>query len=86
MCLQSFHTAFQWLVLPLISNRVEHNYEYEVYVYTGLKKGAETQSNVRFMLSGTDGATQVHDLADGQRKVNHLDLAPFCVLVYLPLL
>ncbi|XP_071550461.1 LOW QUALITY PROTEIN: polycystin-1-like protein 2 [Panulirus ornatus] len=54
---------------PLPDNRVEDKYLYEVLVFTGNKKEAQTDSNVYFVLSGSEDETAVRGLCDGQRNI-----------------
>lgn len=39
-------------VCPLPDNNPEHNYVYQITVWTGLRRGGGTKSNVYFILSG----------------------------------
>ena len=57
----------QWLVGYLTDNHVRDEHFYLMTVYTGLRRGAGTQSNVRFVLSGKKGRTRVRLLSDGER-------------------
>ena len=57
--------------LPLVCNIPDDKCAYEVYVYTGSKKNAETESNVFIEVYGEDDDSGVRQLDDGTRKVLH---------------
>ncbi|CAF1622969.1 unnamed protein product [Adineta ricciae] len=56
-------------VTPLADNDQSNQYFYEIIVFTGLRKGAGTKSNVQFVLSGDVDDTNVRTLSDPHRKV-----------------
>ncbi|XP_078695243.1 polycystin-1-like protein 2 [Branchiostoma floridae x Branchiostoma belcheri] len=53
----------KWSVTALSDNRLIDSYHYEVTVYTGLRKGAGTKSNVFFILHGDNGKSRTRRLA-----------------------
>ncbi|KAK8779497.1 hypothetical protein V5799_019173 [Amblyomma americanum] len=55
--------------LPLQDNDVKDKYIYEIIVFTGDKKGAGTDSNVFFILSGDDDETEVRTFGEQKRKI-----------------
>ncbi|XP_042202967.1 polycystic kidney disease protein 1-like 2 [Homarus americanus] len=55
-------------VSPLPDNKVEDKYLYEMLVFTGNKKEAQTDSNVSFILTGENEDTPVRCLADDQQR------------------
>ncbi|CAH1796902.1 unnamed protein product [Owenia fusiformis] len=54
---------------PLADNNPSHNYYYEMYVFTGLRKNAGTKSRVQFFLSGENDETEVRTLSDDKRPI-----------------
>lgn len=61
---------FQWKTLPLVDNHPDDEYRFEVIVFTGFVKNAETSSKVSIILNGTMGTTGMRNLDDGLRKVS----------------
>ena len=59
--------AVQWMVGYLLDNYVGDDRFYLMTVYTGLRSGAGTQSNVSFILTGSKADTGVRQLSDGER-------------------
>lgn len=57
------------MVLPLVDNFDTDTYQYEVHVYTGFRQNAETDSNIKIVMAGTEADSGVRPLNDGQRKV-----------------
>ena len=57
----------QWMVGYLLDNYVGDDRFYLMTVYTGLRSGAGTQSNVSFILTGSKADTGVRQLSDGER-------------------
>ena len=57
-------------MLPLVDNRENQCVAYKVSVYTGMRYGAGTWSQVCFTLTGDLGDTGVRVLDDGQGKVS----------------
>ena len=47
-----------------------HEYEYELYIYTGLTPNSGTDSKVHLILVGYEGRSEQFLLEDGLRKVN----------------
>ena len=73
----------QFAALPLVDNDALARFEYEIHVYTGFTKGAETESNVSIVLVGTLGDSGERYLRDGIRKVRKaieqlLSVSVFC--------
>ena len=62
--------VFQWACLPLLDNFDNDEYEYEVHVYTGLKRHAGTKSEVYIHIFGENISTGIRHLNDGRREVN----------------
>ena len=62
-----FVLAVQWMVGYLLDNYVGDDRFYLMTVYTGLRSGAGTQSNVSFILTGSKADTGVRQLSDGER-------------------
>nr|XP_045593938.1 polycystic kidney disease protein 1-like 2 [Procambarus clarkii] len=54
---------------PLPDNKVEDKYLYEIAVFTGNIKGAQTDSVVQFILSGEHDETDVRTIGDDRRKI-----------------
>ena len=59
----------QFAVLPLVDNPCKASHSYEIHVYTGFAKGAETDSAVSIVLIGTAADSGQRALDDGERKV-----------------
>ena len=57
----------QWMVGYLLDNYVGDDRFYLMTVYTGLRSGAGTRSNVSFILTGSKADTGVRQLTDGER-------------------
>ena len=55
--------------LPINDNGPDDKYLYEVHVFTGTKKHAETDSKVYMEMVGADEDTGTLCLEDGVRKV-----------------
>lgn len=51
----------------LVDNHVRDDRFYLMTVYTGLRRGAGTRSNVSFILMGDKGNSRVRMLSDGER-------------------
>ena len=62
-----FLFAVQWMVGYLLDNYVGDDRFYLMTVYTGLRSGAGTRSNVSFILTGRKADTGVRQLSDGER-------------------
>jgi hypothetical protein len=60
---------YQWGATPLEDNLPTDQYHYQLSVYTGMKKGAGTKSNISFIISGEERDTGVRRMFDGKRKV-----------------
>ncbi|KAK7019745.1 hypothetical protein SK128_004764 [Halocaridina rubra] len=58
---------------PLPDNKVQDKYLYEMLIFTGNLKGAQTDSTVQFVLSGTHEETDVRTLGDEKRKILRKD-------------
>ena len=56
--------VFQWQVLPLADNFIQDTYKYEIHVYTGVKPNAGTDSNIKFVIAGTECDTGRRVLSD----------------------
>ncbi|KAK3767525.1 hypothetical protein RRG08_003958 [Elysia crispata] len=54
---------------PLGDNRKEDKYFYEIQVSTGMRRGAGTNSNVYFILSGEEDETEVRMFTDSKRPI-----------------
>ncbi|XP_068233382.1 polycystin-1-like [Palaemon carinicauda] len=54
---------------PLPDNKIEDMYFYEMLVFTGNVKGAQTESLVQFTVAGENDETDVRTLADSKRKI-----------------
>ena len=63
----------QWGVLPLCDNPRNGSHFYKISVYTGLRTGAGTKSNITFILTGDDADTGIRVLRDKKSRVS------FCV-------
>ncbi|XP_066985426.1 LOW QUALITY PROTEIN: polycystin-1-like protein 2 [Macrobrachium rosenbergii] len=71
---------------PLPDNKVEDKYLYEMLVFTGNKKEAQTDSTVQFILSGNQAETDVRTLGDDRRKIlRKADVDVFILAVSRPL-
>ena len=60
---------------PLLDNYNTDPAAYELHVYTGNKKHADTESNISFVVWGTEGSSGVRRLKDGVREVVSLLIA-----------
>ncbi|XP_069977559.1 polycystin family receptor for egg jelly [Penaeus vannamei] len=58
---------------PLPDNDLEDKYLYEMLVFTGNKKSAQTDSVVQFIVSGEEDETDVRTLGDAKRKILRKD-------------
>lgn len=56
--------CWQWGVLPLCDNILTDTCFYEITVYTGMRRGAGTRSNISFVLAGDYADTGVRQLKD----------------------
>ncbi|XP_047471507.1 polycystic kidney disease protein 1-like 2 [Penaeus chinensis] len=54
---------------PLPDNKVEDKYLYEVLVFTGNKKEAQTDSTVQFIVSGDRDESEVRTFGDEKRRI-----------------
>ncbi|ROT68248.1 putative pkd1l2 [Penaeus vannamei] len=54
---------------PLPDNRVEDKYLYEILVFTGNKKEAQTDSTVQFIVSGDRDESEVRTFGDEKRRI-----------------
>ncbi|XP_064093787.1 uncharacterized protein LOC135206294 [Macrobrachium nipponense] len=54
---------------PLPDNHVQDKYLYEILVFTGNRKGAQTDSTVQFILTGDRGETDVRTFGDSKRQI-----------------
>ncbi|XP_071550540.1 polycystin-1-like [Panulirus ornatus] len=71
---------------PLPDNKVEDKYLYEILVFTGNTKGAQTDSLVQFIVSGEDDETDIRTLGDDKRKIlRKADVDVFVMAVPRPL-
>ena len=57
------------MCLPLLDNRPGYDYWYKVFVYTGGKSNAGTESKVYVEVMGEEEDSGVRCLTDGERKV-----------------
>ena len=55
---------------PLCDNIAGENYYYQISVYTGMRKGSGTKSNVNIVLSGDNADTGVRSLQDYNNRVS----------------
>ena len=60
---------YQLGITPLAENNPADEYLYEVIVYTGIRRGAGTNSTVCMQLKGERGGTSPFTLRDPHRKV-----------------
>ncbi|KAK7075315.1 hypothetical protein SK128_002079 [Halocaridina rubra] len=65
---------------PLPDNKVEDKYFYEVLVFTGNVRGAQTDSLVQFIVSGEEDETDVRTFADPKRKILRKDAVDVFVM------
>ena len=63
------NVMFQGHFRSLSDNYKHDNFYYILFVYTGLKVGAGTQSNICFLLSGEKATSGVRSLSDEVHKV-----------------
>ncbi|XP_070577743.1 uncharacterized protein [Ptychodera flava] len=59
----------KWGVTPLLDNQRGDKYLYQITVYTGMRTGAGTKSNVFVMIVGENGKTRVRHLKDRKRQI-----------------
>lgn len=59
-------------MLPLVDNILTDTYFYEITVFTGMRRGAGTRSNISFVLAGDNTDTGVRQLKDekGVKVIN----------------
>lgn len=55
------------MILPLMDNFPEDEFEYELHVHTGFPLTSGTKSKIFFRLYGTEGETGVRKMDDGIR-------------------
>ena len=56
--------VFQWQAMPLADNFIQDTYKYEIHFYTGVKPNAGTDSNIKFVIAGTECDTGRRVLSD----------------------
>lgn len=56
-------------VTPLSDNDRSDEYFYQILVFTGQRRQAETNSKVHFVLGGNDDQTSIRTLSDPKRKI-----------------
>ena len=56
-------------MIPLADNQKNDKYLYEIIVYTGNKKQAQTDSMVQFIVSGDHGETNVRTFSSGKKDI-----------------
>ena len=54
--------------MPLLDNILTDTYFYEMTVFTGMRRGAGTRSNISFVLAGDDRDTGVRRLQDEHKS------------------
>ncbi|XP_077987011.1 polycystin family receptor for egg jelly-like [Glandiceps talaboti] len=59
----------KWAVFPLVDNKDDDDYLYQISAVTGLRSGASTKSKIRFQVFGRNDDTDVRILHDGQREL-----------------
>ena len=64
--------CLQWSITPLIDNYHNDHHYYIIKVFTGMRHGAGTRSNIGFTLFGEKRDTGARLLFDGVRKVSSL--------------
>lgn len=69
--LNLYFPRYQWGATPLEDNLPTDSYHYQISVYTGMKKGAGTKSNISFIISGEERDTGVRRIFDGKRKARY---------------
>ena len=85
----SFHCetfCLQWSITPLIDNYHNDHHYYIIKVFTGMRHGAGTRSNIGFTLFGEKRDTGARLLFDGVRKVSSLDTTTTTLLSLFDLL
>ncbi|XP_053393414.1 polycystin-1-like [Mercenaria mercenaria] len=77
----------KWGVLPLCDNILTDTYFYEITVFTGLRRGAGTRSNISFVLAGDNTDTGVRQLKDvkGTKTFDRGSINKFILSVDEPL-
>ena len=60
---------FQWTVTPLRDNHPHDHYYYVIKVFTGMRHGSGTRSNVFFVLTGEKRDSGLREMSDGVTKV-----------------
>lgn len=55
-------------ITPLVDNNPTHDYYYEIIVFTGNRENSETDSRVRFILSGDSNDSGIRRMYDPNRK------------------
>ncbi|GFN94978.1 polycystic kidney disease protein 1-like 2 [Plakobranchus ocellatus] len=63
------HDSEQLGLAPLEDNRRQDKYYYEIQVSTGMRRGAGTDSNVYFILSGEEDETEERMFSDKKRPI-----------------
>ena len=76
---------FQWSITPLVDNYHNDHHYYIIKVFTGMRHGAGTRSNIGFSLFGERRDTGARSLYDGVRKVGRelltrLTICSLCIL------
>ena len=61
--------TFQWSYALLVDNDIADSYFYLLRVYTGIRHGSGTKSNVGFVLVGDDGDTGIRIMDDDSHVV-----------------
>lgn len=74
-------TILQWAVAFLSDHNKAHCYFYLITVYTGLRRGAGTKSNVYFVLTGDYSDTGIRVLNDGIKEVLFINKG--CILCFV---
>ncbi|CAH1794853.1 unnamed protein product [Owenia fusiformis] len=62
----------KWGVSPLADNIVSDTYLYQMTVYTGMRSGAGTKSNISFVLSGDKTDSGIRELSDEKKEKKFL--------------
>ena len=60
----------QWGVLPLADNNPSHTNFYKVSVFTGMRRGAGTKSDICFIMTGDGADSGVRKLEDKKKRVS----------------
>ncbi|XP_070188678.1 polycystin-1-like protein 2 [Littorina saxatilis] len=69
----------RWMVGYLTDNHVRDSHFYMMTVYTGMRSGAGTKSNVRFVFTGKNGQSRVRLLSDGERSLTTSSVLSYIV-------